>query len=254
MSSEDKTTSYATSSTPIYSFEVTHGKNVFTVDLSGDTTLKQLKEEIQKKTQVPIGLQKLLFRTKEKPNLKDDGTMIKDLGLIHAPKFKILLMGSTLEQIIEASSSKPKRATSSSQSNEPSSPVTLKISQLPEHKKYIDKGVPEHAEKGDKTKDLAVTQPINGILNNRGEEIRFTFKQDLRELWIQSKSSTEKIPYAAIRYIDTEPIHSNADYHIMGFQIGQSTNNKLWFYYVPAQYVRWIKYTVSGLNDFPFFN
>lgn len=131
MSSEDKTTSYATSSTPIYSFEVTHGKNVFTVDLSGDATLKQLKEEIQKKTQVPIGLQKLLFRTKEKPNLKDDGTMIKDLGLIHAPKFKILLMGSTLEQIIEASSSKPKRATSSSQSNEPSSPVTLKISQLP---------------------------------------------------------------------------------------------------------------------------
>jgi len=101
---------------------------------------------------------------------------------------------------------------------------------------------------------IAAPPSINGILNNRGEEIRFTFKSELNELWVQSKSATEKIPYLAVRSVESEPIHSHPEYHIMSLQVGNVANNKIWFYYIPAQYVRWIKYTLAGLSDFPFFN
>ncbi|KAL9656592.1 hypothetical protein ABK040_016617 [Willaertia magna] len=241
-------------------FEITHGKNIHVISLTGDKTLHQFKEEINNTTKVPISLQKILFKSKPKPNLKDDQQLIKNLGLKPDPYVnKILLIGSTLETVI--ASSNPKAVTSATTSSssskdkeliEPQSPSGIKLSQLPEHKKVIDKGLPTNAEKVEKQKDLPLPNSINGVRNKRGDEIRLTFKSDLQELWVQSKEKTEKIPYITIRDIESESIVGNEDYHLMSLQVGNSPQNKLWFYFVPSQYVRAIKYTLLGV-DFPLY-
>jgi hypothetical protein len=93
---------------------------------------------------------------------------------------------------------------------------------------------------------------IKGLYNKRGDPIRLTFKQDTRELWIASKENTEKLSYGQIRDIVSEPIHTNTDYHMVGFQTGSNVNSMLWVYFVPTQYVKSIKYGILGLNNFPF--
>ncbi len=93
---------------------------------------------------------------------------------------------------------------------------------------------------------------IKGLLNKRGDPIRLTFKPETRELWIATKESTEKLSFSQIRDIVSEPIHTNNDYHMMGFQTGTNVNSMLWVYFVPVQYVKSIKYSILGLANFPF--
>jgi len=120
------------SSSENYIFEITHGKNVISIELDGEKTVKDLKEDINTKTKVPASLQKLLFKSKEKPNLKDENLKMKDLGLKPGVKCKVLLVGSSLESVISGSKpSEKKKSSSSSSSSEPQSPVSLKLSQLP---------------------------------------------------------------------------------------------------------------------------
>lgn len=56
---------------------------------------------------------------------------------------------------------------------------------------------------------------IKGLLNKRGESIRLTFKNDIQQLWIASRDDTMKIPYIQIRDVQSSPIHTNENYHIM---------------------------------------
>lgn len=46
-------------------------------------------------------------------------------------------------------------------------------------------------------------------------KVRLTFKSFTQELWISSVSNTQKIPYASIRKVTSEPIKGQEEYHIM---------------------------------------
>ncbi len=99
---------------------------------------------------------------------------------------------------------------------------------------------------------MPLPKSISNLYDKSGQLCRFTFKLEEQELWIATKERTEKIPFVQIRDIDSESIHSAPDYHVMSLQIGSSPNSKLWFYYIPAQYHKAIKYSVLGVHNFPF--
>jgi len=71
--------------------------------------------------------------------------------------------------------------------------------------------------------------------------VRLTFKLWSQELWIQSATSTQKLPFGTIRAVTSDPIKGQEEYHIMSLQLGSSERNKYYLYFVPAQYTRAIK-------------
>jgi hypothetical protein len=64
-------------------------------------------------------------------------------------------------------------------------------------------------------KEALPQTPIGGVLNNLGTKVRLTFKVWSQELWIQSATSTQKIPFQTIRTVQSEPIKGHEDYHIV---------------------------------------
>jgi hypothetical protein len=163
-----------------------------------------------------------------------------------------MLVGLPIDQIFDLKPTNSSPESTQSEKKEEESPVPLKLSQLREHSKVVEKGVPPGAEPGDKTIDLPLPKSIKNIYDRSGQIVRLTFKITEQELWIASKERTEKIPFFQVRDVESEPIHSNDSYHIMSLQIGSTPNSKLWFYYIPAQYHKAIKYIILGVRNFPF--
>jgi len=63
--------------------------------------------------------------------------------------------------------------------------------------------------------DPLPSTPLVGILNNRGTNVRLTFKIWSQELWISSKTNTQQIPFAQVRDVQSEPIKGHEGYHIV---------------------------------------
>lgn len=240
-------TTTTTSPSTIESFYVSiqHGKKSFDIALPVSSTIKTLKEKIQVETQIPPYLQKLMLKTVAKTTLlKDDNSTLESYGV--KSKSKIMLIGSTIENVISATTSQPTADKKQEAKQVEEKTEGLSLSQQKEHQKVITKGVPEDAEKGVADKIEPLPKSIKGLVNKQGTKIRLTFKNDEQQLWIGSAENTEKYFYGQIRDVQSEPIHTNKEYHIMYFQIGNSPNNKYWIYWVPAQYCKAIKYTILG--------
>ena len=110
------------------------------------------------------------------------------------------------------------------------------------HKKIIDKGVPEQVMSAWINEDCALPfEPLTGMVNKYGNKVRITFKLEQDELWISTKERTQKIPMSSIKSVISEPIEGHNQYHLMAFQIGPTEVSRIWFYWVPAQYVKAIK-------------
>ncbi|KAL0482491.1 hypothetical protein AKO1_014466 [Acrasis kona] len=221
--------------------EISHGKNNYTINIPVTSTVANLKEKIQDQTQVPPSVQKLIIKGFK--GKLEDSSVLETLNIKN--NSKVMLIGSTLEKIISATTTTGVSADASSK-KDPDTPQTPKPSEAKEHKKAIDKGKPADAEAAVKNQNHPLPKSIKGLLNKRGDPIRLTFKQELREMWIASKDSTEKVPYSSIRDVLTEPIHSDPDYSMIGLQTGQNLNSVYWIYFVPCQYVKSIKYGVLG--------
>ena len=84
-------------------------------------------------------------------------------------------------------------------------------------------------------------EPLTGMLNKYGNKVRLTFKLELDELWISTKERTQKLQMTSIKSVISEPIDNHQHYHIMALQIGPTEASRIWFYWVPAQYIRAIK-------------
>lgn len=82
---------------------------------------------------------------------------------------------------------------------------------------------------------------LTGMLNKYGNKVRLTFKLEQDEVWISTKERTQKIQMTSIKTVISEPIEDYQNYHIMGLQIGPTEASRIWFYWVPAQYIRAIK-------------
>lgn len=233
---------------------VRHNKKEYNISAPLDQTVGDFKEEVHKQTKIPPSVQKYVFQGKvpkdANAKIRNNGELIKNLNLKNGTK--VMLVGAPIDKLLNLKSSDTSSDSSQSKKKEEESPVPLKLSQLKEHSKVVEKGVPPGAEPGDKTIDLPLPKSIKNIYDRSGQIVRLTFKVTEQELWIASKDRTEKIPFFQVRDIESEPIHSNDSYHIMALQIGSTPNSKLWFYYIPAQYHKAIKYTVLGIHNFPF--
>jgi hypothetical protein len=91
-----------------------------------------------------------------------------------------MLIGSSIQEVLQVNTPPPTAASQTSGANEETTvskePLSL---QLP-HKKIIEKGLPEEAEKGDRTrKDPLPLHGIRGLYNNHGTKVRLTFKVSL---------------------------------------------------------------------------
>jgi len=214
-----------------------HDHKTFTIETSKDSTLGNLRQLILKETDVAPALQKIMFKGKA---LTDDDKKLEEFKLRN--NVKLLLVGSSIQQVLQISA--PTSALEHKAEAEKEEEKTG-LSDLAQHKKIIEKGVPEEAVKGNRNRhDALPTTPIKGIYNNRGSKVRLTFKTYSEELWISSESTTQKLPFSSIRKVTSEPIKGNEDYHIMTLQLGNSEASKYYLYFVPAQYIRAIRNSI----------
>jgi len=219
-------------------FTINYKKQNFAIEFGSENTLSSLRIHIAKLTGVAAALQKLML----KGMVKDDTKTLNELGLKEGAK--LMLVGSTINDVMAASAPPPTTTEAKAEETK----VEALCDQMP-HKKFIEKGPPEGSEPGKKGKHEPLPQnSIEGIYNNIGTKVRLTFKVWVQELWIQSASSTQKVPFASIRSVSSEPIKGKEEYHILILQLGGSDKSKYFLYFVPCQYIRAIKTTI--LSDY----
>jgi len=229
----------STTSGEMIKFNVNFKKQNFEIEADSNSTLSELRQKVSALSGVAPGLQKLMY----KGMLKDDSKTLKELNLINGAK--VMLVGSTIGDVMATAAQTPIQ-TDTKIEEEPKE----SLSDLTQHKKIIDKGVPEGAEPGKTGKHEALpTVPLSNIYNNIGNKVRLTFKVWSQELWIQSNTSTQKIPFGTIRSVNSEPIKGHEEYHLMSLQLGNSDKNKYYLYWVPCQYTRAIKNTIMSSNN-----
>ncbi|KAJ1562677.1 Ubiquitin domain-containing protein ubfd1 [Nowakowskiella sp. JEL0078] len=225
-----------TTNSPILSFKVSFGKQIIPFQMPASNTIAELKTCLEKEIGVSASLQKLLLKGVLKDELTLELAKVKD-GV------KIVLMGSKAEDVLKIATSVP--VTSVSKSVQSVKKVSL--SELIEHKKILDKGLPDDAEVGIKGNKLALPERgLFSLLNRQGIKTRLTFKNDSQEVWIGTAERTQKLRYDTIRGITSEPILGREEYHILTLQLGPTEKSNYYLYYVPAQYIESIKDTILG--------
>jgi len=221
-------------------FKVIWNKQVFEVIFDEKKKIEDLKEHIKELTGIPVKMQKLMY----KGLIKDDQATLQQSNICKGAK--LMVVGSTLKDVMTvAQPTKEKQKESSSSTGGTSKPEPL-CSQK-EHKKILDKGIPDDAMPGIfGIKEKLPLHPLSGMYNKRGGKVRLTFKLEVDQLWLGTKERTEKIPMSSIRSVISEPISDHKEYHIMGIQLGPTEASRYWVYWVPAQYIEAIKDTVLG--------
>ena len=112
----------------------------------------------------------------------------------------------------------------------------------------LEKGIPEYATPGWIGEDCSLPpEPLTGMTNKYGNKVRLTFKFETDEVWIGTKEHTQKVPMTNVKSVISEPIEGHPEYHLMGLQMGPTEASRIWFYWVPAQYVKAIRRAI--LNE-----
>lgn len=115
------------------------------------------------------------------------------------------------------------------------------------HKKVLEKGKPDFALPAWLGLDSPLPlEPLTGMVNKYQLKTRLTFKLETDELWVSTKVRTTKLQMSTIKSVISEPIDTDPKYHILGIQIGPTEQSRLWFYWVPAQYIKAIKSIILG--------
>jgi len=220
----------------IIKFSVNFKKQNYDMQFGNEETAAALKQSIAQVTGVPPQLQKLML----KGLVKDDHKTLSQLNIVNGSK--LMLIGSTVNEVVEVSTAPASKSVAADDVHSDLSLSKESLSEIMPHKRIVEKGIPEEAIPSKKGKhDTLPTTPLVGIYNNVGIKVRLTFKMWSQELWIQSASSTQKIPFVSVRKVTSEPIKGNESYHIVALQLGNSEIHKYYLYFVPCQYVRAIK-------------
>jgi len=219
-------------------FKVIYNKVKYDVNAGSETTVKEFKKQLQGLVGVPDSMQKLMY----KGLLQDDQT----LGGVGITKgVKVMLVGSTLNDVLAVSVVNKQDASDDKSSSDASSKEPLCRQKM--HKKVLDKGVPDDVMPGIRNVNESLPPvPLSGMLNKHGGKVRLTFKLEMDQLWLGTKERTEKLPMGNIKNVVSEPIEGHEEYHIMGLQLGPTEASRYWVYWVPAQYVEAIKTAVLG--------
>ncbi|KAL3875359.1 hypothetical protein ACJMK2_033315 [Sinanodonta woodiana] len=219
-------------------FKIIFNKQKYDVIFPLDNTVAKLKEHVQDLTGVPPAMQKIMFK-----GLAKDEITLRDLKVTKGAK--VMVVGSTLTDVLAVSAPSPKEQEEITKSSETSKEP---LCQQKNHKKVLDKyGKPDDLMPGIKNKKEPLPPtPVSGMYNKSGGKVRLTFKLELDQVWIGTKERTDKMPMNSVKAIVSEPIEGSEEYHIMGLQLGPTEASRYWIYWVPAQYVDAIKDTILG--------
>ncbi|CAF0908936.1 unnamed protein product [Adineta ricciae] len=212
-------------------------------------TLKDLKDKLDKLTDVDPQAQKLVNKSITSVKRDDATTTLKDLHLTDGQT--LLLVGATRAEISSASGLK----SSSSASNDSDDYASASNKKEPlckqtRHEKVLKAGKPDNAHFGIRSQNDSLPASIDGLymsmLNQSAKKARLTFKLEQDELWINTAETTKKIPMTHIRNVIDEPIEGHEEYSIIGFQTG-TTNIMFKTYQRPDS--RWIVLNDSQINS-----
>ncbi|KXZ53299.1 hypothetical protein GPECTOR_7g1193 [Gonium pectorale] len=224
-------------------FKIQFGKNSSDVKRPYESTVGDLKGEIEKTLGIPSKLQKLMSKGVA---LKDDGATLRQAGIKDGAK--LLLIGSN-PSAIDATKAAPAAGApgdwDAPKSEEP-------IHKQTQHAKVLAKGVPDGALPGIAGRQVTMDErmtAIPGMLNSQGSKVRLTFKEELQQLWLGSDTSTQKVPYSTITKIESWPIEGNEAYSIVALHLGVGGTSKYWLYFFPSQYVSGLKIRILGVQS-----
>ena len=192
---------------------------------------------------VDRSLQKVMF----KGLLKESNTL-KGAGLKNKSKLK--LIGTTLSTVMavaSASSAVPAHDVigfddeMAMKGKDSADKINLEEKQ---HKSVLSMGPPTEASGfmvGNNYIDLGLpSAPLVARLAGTGKVARLTLKPQLQQLWIQSESSTRKLPLGGVSKILSEKIE-DGKYSVLALQSGKTSKSRIYLYYVPSQFVRSFK-------------
>jgi len=219
--------------------KVIYNKQKYDVTIALDDTVDDLKQTIEKLTDVPVAMQKLMYKGR-----MGDGATLRECKVVNAAK--IMLVGSTVNDVLAvnepaAKSTKTPDMSSSTSASEP-------LCKQKVHKTVLDKhGKPDDVMPGIKAhREALPPHPIAGMYNKSGGKVRLTFKLEAGQVWLGTKERTEKLSLGSIKSVISEPIEGHDEYHIMALQLGPTEASRYWIYWVPAQYVDAIKDAILG--------
>lgn len=257
--------------------KVQFGKVSKTVTRRLDSTVGQLKAEIERETGVPIANQKLLF----KGQLKDERyvrfsiyfanlpvgcavtvfsltlltpfllliplcSMLRDTGLKNGSR--LMVIGSKPEDVKVATADTAAKAKAAADWD--AVPKAEPWSTQTKHKKVLDKGRPEDGWPGIAERQIPLRDDqtyIPGLLNGNGVKVRLTFKAELQQVWVGAAGHTQKIPYSSIGKLEAQAIDGQPEYSILRVQLGAAATSNYWLYWVPSQHVAAIKMRILGV-------
>eukprot|EP00088_Acartia_fossae_P054658 TRINITY_DN629_c0_g1_i1.p1 TRINITY_DN629_c0_g1~~TRINITY_DN629_c0_g1_i1.p1 ORF type:complete len:294 (-),score=74.14 TRINITY_DN629_c0_g1_i1:136-1017(-) len=218
-------------------FKVVYNKKKFDVSFGSEETVGALKSHLQDVIGVPSTMQKVMIK-----GLAKDEMTLKKLGVSKGSK--IMVVGSTLNDVLEVTK---KPSVQQLKEEESKDAQKESLSQQKQHKKVLEKGLPDDVMPGIKNSREALPPfPISGMLNKTGGKVRLTFKLELDQLWIGTKERTQKIPLNSIKTVVSEEIEGHEEYSMMALQLGPTEASRYWIYWVPNQYVEAIKEAILG--------
>ncbi|KAG2446432.1 hypothetical protein HYH02_008424 [Chlamydomonas schloesseri] len=239
----EASTSAATSAEQV-SFKVAYGKAVQDCKRPFESTVGDLKTEIEKTTGIPSKLQKLMCKGAA---LKDDEATLRAAGIKDG--VKLLLIGSAPAAVDAAKAA----AAAGSTGGDWDAPKTEEpICKQTAHAKVLAKGVPDGALPGIAGRQVTMDDKITsipGLLNSQGSKVRMTFKEELQQIWIGSDTSTQKVPYGSITKIESWPVEGNEAYSILALHLGVGGTSRYWLYFYPSQYVAGLKIKILGVQS-----
>ncbi|KAA3674895.1 uncharacterized protein DEA37_0009731 [Paragonimus westermani] len=227
---------------PFVRFVVVHNRTKHHFSLSPHTTILELKQALEPLTQVPVGMQKLIYR-----GLLSDSMKLGDLRIV-SKDAKLMLVGasqSEADRIRQVEAASADGDDVEKRENGSSGPVgELSWSEQTEHRRVLERfGKPDNAMVGilNTEEMLAPNESLTGMYDKRGRALRLRIKSDTCELWLATNDVTHKFPLATIYDVVSQPIKNHSEYHIMAFQIGPTPKSRYFVYWIPSQYVESIK-------------
>ncbi|CAG9312436.1 UBFD1 [Blepharisma stoltei] len=215
----------------ILHFKVSYAKQMIDIEISPEEPITNLKQFLESKTGVPVPMQKLFF----KGPIKDDTQPIGSLNI--KANAKLMLIGSTASEISATSSARPIAFTEEQKYMIPTDDISA------EQRRVIEKGPPSDAIPA-ATMNTRSPDTIPGLYNHVGHPVRVTIKRDLDQLWVASTTKTQKIPFASISDITSQPILQYPGYLIVTLHFGKTNRANLYFF--PAQYFRSFKDSICA--------
>lgn len=242
---------------------ITHNAKKIKISPSEDATWSFLTKEIMKETLIPTSLQKLILKGKV-VSAEDDKPLSELFG---TGNLRLTLVGSKMNDVVGCVNRGPtpiritpsmRRVDRVSSEQTPSTPTW-------EHESIVQKVQPlfekAHASedfvKGVNGKSSPLPKSLSNIFDSKGELIRFTFSVEKRRFTIQRVDEENETPRSVsfddVRDIRVEGIPKQEDYSALGVQIGSNPLTDVeWFFFVPSQFVKAIRYTLLGNLSFPF--